>query len=666
MARVLSLILTTVFLSSCGGGGGGGSEPVPSPVPAPASPTSSLSACPTTLYVNESVTLTWSSTNATSCSASGEWSGDKETSGEQSLTVTKEGELTYTITCSSGSQSSTPSSVTISSNPLNQTGKYSYENNSHIYVESDKGNIFNTPLLWAYSEREHKGYVYPNSETGEEIYIDGGWFGNQIQTCRNANLNGDNLPDLVAQSGFQWQAQPTSHPDDMKNPERHARLHFMINQGDGHFIKADDLMVNNDYYRINTYKDTQVADMNNDGLDDFLTPSGGAGPLLWQTIDDGVLLLMSNTDGKYEDKTNLINFPGVTRDRGDFTEEVLGAAGTDVFVPVDVDGDGWKDIVTFTIVTPDQGYRFPLVLLNNEGQSFEPWDRFKNEDSPFLLGHWGGMRDAAAGDFDNDGDEDVFILCYQKCWNSQSPLYDENRNTGFVLINNEGDFKVEDLVHFPKGTIADVNKNDAMEVGDINGDGLLDVVIAQGKVDPYYVGRNIQILINNGEGFDDETDSRIENLLTDYNGQPEGNIYLVDYDSDGDLDIFDHQANVRNGYSSNSNAPTEEDKKFPYWRNGGSLFLNDGTGIFAYQGEDISDTGDLPNLFETWKMTTFNEPYFMCPVNFGEGYGYGIGFLGPAGEESSHITTPDGILWEDYSASGIALGRKISETDAYK
>ena len=56
----------------------------------------------------------------------------------------------------------------------------------------------------------------------------------------------------------------------------------------------------------------------------------------------------------------------------------------------------------------------------------------------------------------------------------------------------------------------------------------------------------------------------------------------------------------------------------------------------------------------------------MCPVNFGEGYGYGIGFLGSAGEESSHITTPDGILWEDYSAWGIALGRKISETDAYK
>ena len=187
-------------------------------------------------------------------------------------------------------------------------------------------------------------------------------------------LNGDNLPDLVAQSGFQWQAQPTSHPDDMKNPERHARLHFMINQGDGHFKKADDLMVNNDYYRINTYKDTQVADMNNDGLMIFEYHLEELASL-WQTIDDGVAL-MSNPDGKYEDKTNLINFPNVTRDRGDFTEEVLGAAGTDVFVPVDVDGDAGKILLLYNCYPRSRLSVFGA--LNYERQSFEPWDRFKN------------------------------------------------------------------------------------------------------------------------------------------------------------------------------------------------------------------------------------------------------------------------------------------------
>ena len=145
VARVLSLILTTVFLSSCGGGGGGGSEPAPVPTPPPA-PTASISADPTTLWVNESVTLTWSSTNATGCSAGGEWSGDKDPSGEESFTVTKDGELTYSITCSSGTRSAT-SEVVITANPINQTGKYAYEDGTHVYIEAEQGNLFNTRVL---------------------------------------------------------------------------------------------------------------------------------------------------------------------------------------------------------------------------------------------------------------------------------------------------------------------------------------------------------------------------------------------------------------------------------------------------------------------------------------------------------------------------------------
>ena len=84
-----------------------------------------------------------------------------------------------------------------------------------------------------------------------------------------------------------------------------------------------------------------------------------------------------------------------------------------------------------------------------------------------------------------------------------------------------------------------------------------------------------QILINqNGESLIDETSERIVNLRNDYNGHPEGHTYLLDYDSDGDLDIFDFQANVRNGISQwNTNAPTQEDQTYPYWKNGGVLFI---------------------------------------------------------------------------------------------
>lgn len=55
----------------------------------------------------QSATLTWSSTNATSCSASDSWSGSKPASGNQSVTPTAPGYYTYTLTCTgSGGTSS--------------------------------------------------------------------------------------------------------------------------------------------------------------------------------------------------------------------------------------------------------------------------------------------------------------------------------------------------------------------------------------------------------------------------------------------------------------------------------------------------------------------------------------------------------------------------------
>jgi hypothetical protein len=62
-------------------------------------PTVSISALPTDIVVGQHATLTWSSTNATSCTASGAWSGSRSTSGTQQLTGTSAGTGTYTLTC---------------------------------------------------------------------------------------------------------------------------------------------------------------------------------------------------------------------------------------------------------------------------------------------------------------------------------------------------------------------------------------------------------------------------------------------------------------------------------------------------------------------------------------------------------------------------------------
>ena len=65
------------------------------------------------------------------------------------------------------------------------------------------------------------------------------------------------------------------------------------------------------------------------------------------------------------------------------------------------------------------------------------------------------------------------------------------------------------------------------------------LVIASGKFDPYYVDRDIQILINeNGTKLNDETNTRIINLRDDNSGHPEGALYLIDFNDDGHLRYY--------------------------------------------------------------------------------------------------------------------------------
>jgi urease beta subunit len=65
----------------------------------PPQPTVSISVAPTSIVQGSSATLTWSSTNATSCTASGAWSGTPATSGTMSVTPNSAGTLSYALAC---------------------------------------------------------------------------------------------------------------------------------------------------------------------------------------------------------------------------------------------------------------------------------------------------------------------------------------------------------------------------------------------------------------------------------------------------------------------------------------------------------------------------------------------------------------------------------------
>jgi hypothetical protein len=97
-ATVGPLATAKTYTLACTGSGGTVSRSASVTIAAPSAPTLTFTASPTSVQAGASSTLTWSTTNATSCTASGAWTGTKSTSGTQS-TGALASNSTYTLTC---------------------------------------------------------------------------------------------------------------------------------------------------------------------------------------------------------------------------------------------------------------------------------------------------------------------------------------------------------------------------------------------------------------------------------------------------------------------------------------------------------------------------------------------------------------------------------------
>jgi hypothetical protein len=107
------LTKTTQYGLTCTGPEGSASKSTTITVtgsPTSAAPTVKISASPSSLASGGSSTLTWSSTNATACSAAGAWSGTKGVSGSQS-TGALNASTTYSLTCTGSGGSATQSAT---------------------------------------------------------------------------------------------------------------------------------------------------------------------------------------------------------------------------------------------------------------------------------------------------------------------------------------------------------------------------------------------------------------------------------------------------------------------------------------------------------------------------------------------------------------------------
>ena len=121
---------------SCGGGSGGSSMNEVQLFPS----ITSFNSSSTSIYVNESISLSWQSTNTSSCTASGDWSGNKNINGSETLTLTEIRNHTFTLSCN-GNNNNINSTLSVdvveSSDDIYEIDKESYcripNNNSSNY-----------------------------------------------------------------------------------------------------------------------------------------------------------------------------------------------------------------------------------------------------------------------------------------------------------------------------------------------------------------------------------------------------------------------------------------------------------------------------------------------------------------------------------------------------
>ncbi len=232
----------------------------------------------------------------------------------------------------------------------------------------------------------------------------------------------------------------------------------------------------------------------------------------------------------------------------DATAETIGetAGWTNKVEIADLNGDGWPDLLFANggdYSTPGKP-EFSQVFFNmGPGKKFEDRTQQVFGPTPALT------RVIKARDFNGDGIVDIIVgTTYQ----TQSRLY---------LGTGGGAFTEVTSTNLPQIALSVGD----IEVGDVDGDGDLDLVLADWGPgnNMTNAGGRTRLWLNDGTGhFSDATEKRMPATLIRFSWDLE----LVDVDNDYDLDIV------------------VSCKRCP----GGSLFKNDGTGTFT------DDAGGLP------------------------------------------------------------------------
>ena len=308
-----------------------------------------------------------------------------------------------------------------------------------------------------------------------------------------ADLNGDGWQDFFYME--HWEGSRDAQPN--------SYLWAFYNDGNGQFrpeqmgcIGHGDLDYKTDPNHecgfVSSFQRPIVADFNGDGIDDFYKTS---------------ILYLSGADGHENKSFQLPDFQFVNY--AIYSGDLTGAWTHDNYAS-DVDGDGDLDI--FAHYTEESvGW---TMMFNDGNGVFTP-----NYNFTYSLDLW--PTTAAIGDFNNDGHGDVAVG-----W------FNPTDSAGAVFWNNGNDDWRDSRTELPPNYFGTNGNANDMEVFDFNSDGYLDILLASTTHDPYYEGRAIQFFQNMGDGT-------FTDVKSFESGSGDGEIQLLDFDHDGDIDIVD-------------------------------------------------------------------------------------------------------------------------------
>jgi Bacterial Ig-like domain (group 3)/FG-GAP-like repeat len=316
--------------------------------------------------------------------------------------------------------------------------------------------------------------------------------GDQTFAVTVSDVNGDGNPDLlVANNCFSSTNCAT------------GSVSVLLGNGDGKFQPA--VTYNSGGYDAES---VAVADVNVDGKPDLLVANASCLPLgACETGSVGVLL--GNGDGTFQ--------PVVTYNSGGFSGESVAVA--------DVNADGKIDLLVANTCAADGSFNCITgsvgVLLGNGDGTFQAAVSYNSEGT--------GASSVVTADVNGDGKPDVLVA--NTCGNYGY----SNCTTGSVgVLLNNGDGSFYAALNYSSGG----SEPNSAAVADVNGDGKLDLVVANQD-------GSLSALLGNGDG-------KFQAAVTYSSGGAEAeSVAVADMNGDGKPDlIVANQCNCESGDGS--------------------------------------------------------------------------------------------------------------------